>query len=639
MNYTLLNKIDSPEDMKDLLPEDLLTLSKELRQFIIDEVSSNPGHLGASLGVVELTVALHHVFNAPEDKIVWDVGHQAYSHKILTGRRNTFHTNRKYGGISGFPRRDESPYDAFQGGHSSVSISAALGMAIADQKKGKQNHAIAVIGDGSLTGGVAFEGLNNAGSEKANLLIILNDNNISIDPSVGALKDYLTDITASKTYNKLKDEVWNLLGILNKLGPNYQKLAQKIERSIKSFFSKQSNLFESFNFRYFGPVDGNDVLHLISILKDLREIPGPKILHCLTKKGKGYSFAEASQTIWHSPGKFNKLTGEIIKLHSSKSPPPKYQKVFGKTLLELAIKNDNIVGVTPAMQSGSSMDILKEALPERVYDVGIAEQHAVTFSAGLATEGIIPFCNIYSTFLQRSYDQIIHDVALQNLPVVFCIDRAGLVGSDGPSHHGAYDIAFLRCIPNMTIAAPMDEIELRNMLYTAQLNPKGPISIRYPKGRGIYPEWKKPFQEIPAGKGREIKAGADIAILTIGQPGIFAKQAIAQFNEELLSVALYDMRFVKPLDEDLLHSVFKRFDEIICIEDGCIKGGFGSAILEFANEHGYKSRIKMLGIPDRFIPQGDPEELYALCGFDVKGIVTELHHYVKKKIYNIAAGS
>ena len=629
LNYPLLSAINGPEDLKKLKLEDLITVSAELRQFIIDEVSSNPGHFAASLGVIELTVALHYVFNTPYDKIIWDVGHQAYAHKILTGRRDVFHTNRKYKGISGFPKPSESEYDAFGVGHSSTSISAALGIAMASQhQKENDRQVVAVIGDGSLTGGLAYEGLNNAGIEKSNLLVILNDNNMSIDPSVGAIKDYLIDITTSKTYNKVKTEIWHILGAM----PNAQKYAQKIENAIKSLFLKQSNLFESLNFRYFGPVDGHDVIHLTHVLEDLKDIKGPKLLHCLTIKGKGFKQAELNQTAYHSPGKFNKVTGEILTSHSETPIPPKYQDVFGETLLELALKNEKIIGITPAMPSGCSLKIMMCAIPERTYDVGIAEQHAVTFSAGLAIQGMLPYCNVYSSFMQRAYDQMIHDVALQNLNVVFCLDRAGLVGDDGATHHGAFDLAFMRSVPNMIVAAPMDEIELRNMLYTAQLKEHGPFSIRYPRGRGNHPEWKRLFREIQIGKARIICEGSDIAILSIGSAGNIVAEAIAKLDLMNISAAHFDMRFVKPIDEEILHQVFSTYRVVMTVEDGVIQGGFGSAVLEFMADNGYSCKVKRMGIPDKFIEQGSTFDLLNECGFDADSIVKEVKILVRKKI-------
>jgi len=632
-SYKLLETIGSPDDMKSLTPEQLRQLSSELRQYIIEVVSSNPGHFGASLGVVELTVALHHVFNAPYDQIIWDVGHQAYGHKILTGRREIFHTNRKYGGISGFPKPSESEYDAFGVGHSSTSISAALGMAAGnDYQDEADRQVVAVIGDGSLSGGMAYEAMNNAGHAGKNLLVILNDNNISIDPSVGAMKDYLLDITTSKSYNKVKKDVWNLLGFMNKVTPHARSYAQKIENAIKSILLKQSNLFESLNFRYFGPVDGHDVHHLTEILRDMKDIPGPKLLHVITQKGKGFARAEQNQTEFHAPGKFNIHTGEIIQKVSDRPQPPLYQDVFGETILELALSNKKIIGITPAMPTGSSLKIMMDEMPDRTYDVGIAEQHAVTFSAGLAASGMVPFCNIYSSFMQRAYDQVIHDVAIQNLPVVFFLDRAGLAGSDGATHHGAYDLAFFRCIPGMTIASPLNEIEMRNMMYTAQLKPRGPMVIRYPRGRGVTVDWKQPFKEIEIGLGQELKDGSDLAILSLGPIGKEATKAIALLEKEQISVAHFDMRFLKPIDNKLLKSVFSRFTKIITLEDASIVGGLGSAVIEYMNDNSYKAKVIRLGIPDRFVDHGTQKELYRECGYDAEGITLAVRNLVKSKI-------
>jgi 1-deoxy-D-xylulose-5-phosphate synthase len=626
----LLSKIYTPEDLRKLKPEDLAQVSSELRQFIIDVVCNNPGHFGASLGVVELTVALHYVFNTPYDKIIWDVGHQAYGHKILTGRRETFPTNRKYKGISGFPKMAESEYDAFGTGHSSTSISAALGMAVAASSKGENRHVVAVIGDGAMTAGQAFEGLNNAGIGKSDILVILNDNNIAIDANVGALKEYLLDITTSKTYNRFKDRVWKVLGLFGKLGPNARTLAAQLEAGAKSTILDRSNLFEGLNFRYFGPIDGHDVLHLVRVLEDLKRIPGPKLLHCLTVKGKGFKQAEEDQTTFHAPGRFDKTTGEIINTLLPDAPPT-FQEVFGKTILELAQQNDKITGITPAMPTGSSLNIMMKEMPDRTFDVGIAEQHAVTFSAGLATQGMIPFCIIYSSFIQRAYDQIIHDVALQNLHVVFCIDRGGLVGSDGATHHGFFDMAFMRSIPNMVVSAPMDEIELRNLMYTAQLKKNSsPFSIRYPRGRGIYTDWKKPFTEIEIGKARQISDGNDMAILSIGYPGIAVASVASKLANENISIAHYDMRFVAPVDDEVLHSVFKKFKYIITVEDGVLKGGFGSAVIEFMCDKGYNAEVRRLGIPDYFVEQGTQEELYRECGYDAEGIELAIREIILK---------
>jgi 1-deoxy-D-xylulose-5-phosphate synthase len=627
----LLQKIEYPSDLRALKKEELPKVCKELRNFIIDVVSVKGGHFGASLGVVELTVALHYVFNTPHDQLVWDVGHQAYGHKILTGRRKIFHTNRKYKGLSGFPKRDESEYDTLGVGHSSTSISAALGMAVANRYKNDPRQHVAIIGDGAMTAGLAFEGLNHAGVENSNLLVILNDNCMSIDPNVGALKEYLTDITTSHTYNKVRDDIWNLLGKVSKFGPNAQAVASKIEAGVKAALLKQSNLFESLRFRYFGPVDGHDVIRLAGILNDLKDIPGPKILHVLTQKGKGYKFSEeGNQTLWHAPGLFNKETGEIIKVAPASPQPPKYQDVFGHTIVELAEKNEKIMGITPAMPSGCSLNIMMKAMPDRAFDVGIAEQHAVTFSAGLATQGLIPFCNIYSSFMQRAYDQVIHDVALQKLHVVFCLDRGGLAGADGPTHHGAYDIAYLRCIPGMVVSAPMNEEELRNLMYSAQLKYHGPFSIRYPRGNGVLVNWKTPFREIIPGKGRKLRHGNDLAILTLGHPGNFATEACETLAEQGIEAAHYDMRFAKPLDESILHEVFSKFDLVITVEDGCVVGGMGSAVTEFMAENGYKATVKRLGIPDRFVEHGEQPELWAECGFDAAAIVKVSLESVKK---------
>ena len=632
-----LEQINIPSDLREKFKiDDLDQISNELRQYIVDVISEiGNSHFGASLGVVELTVALHYVFNTPEDQLVWDVGHQAYGHKILTGRREQFHTNRLKDGISGFPKRSESEYDTFGVGHSSTSISAALGMAVASRYKGEKNKQhIAVIGDGAMTAGLAFEGMNNAGFEKdANLLVILNDNCMSIDPNVGALKEYLTDITTSHTYNKVKDEVWNLLGKISKFGPDAQKIASKVSTALKGSLLKQSNLFESLNFRYFGPVDGHDAIGLARVLEDLKDIPGPKILHCLTKKGAGYKFSEEGDpTKWHAPGVFNKETGEIVKIIPKSPQAPKYQDVFGYTIVELAEKNSKVMGVTPAMPSGSSLNIMMKAMPNRAFDVGIAEQHAVTFSAGLATQGLIPFCNIYSSFMQRAYDQVLHDVALQNLNVVFCLDRGGLVGADGATHHGAYDLAYMRCIPNMVVSAPMNEEELRNLMFTAQLENKGPFSIRYPRGNGVMTDWKTPFKEIKVGTGRKVCSGEDIAILSIGHPGNFAQEAIDLMKESGISIAHYDLRFVKPLDAVLLHEVFTKFKKVITVEDGCLMGGFGSAIIEFMVDQKYNSEIVRLGIPDEYVHHGTQEELWEDCGFDAKAIVKAVEKMLSIKV-------
>lgn len=626
----LLSKIDTPDDLKKLAKTDLQQVCKELRQFIIDCVSVHGGHFGASLGVVELTVALHYVLNTPDDQLVWDVGHQAYGHKILTGRRQVFHTNRKYGGISGFPKRSESKYDAFGVGHSSTSISAALGMAMASKYKGETGRQhVAVIGDGAMTAGLPFEALNHAGVSNTNLLVILNDNNMSIDPNVGALKEYLTDITTSHTYNKFRDDVWKLLGKVP--GIDLQKIGSKLEASMKGMVSKSSNLFEALNMRYFGPVDGHNVLKLVETLDHLKDIPGPKLLHIKTVKGKGYDLAEQDQTLWHAPGTFDKVTGKINKKISTVAEPPKYQDVFGYSIIELAKQNPKIMGITPAMPSGCSLKYMMEEMPDRAFDVGIAEQHAVTLSAGLATQGMKVFCNIYSSFMQRGYDMVVHDVAIQKLPVIFCLDRAGLVGDDGPTHHGCYDIAYMRCIPNMVVSAPMNEAELRNLMYTAQLDENElPFVIRYPRGQGVMPEWRTPFEKIEIGKGRMIRDGEDVAILTIGHPGNFAVMACKQLEAEGLNPAHYDMRFAKPLDEELLHTIAQKFSKIITVEDGTIVGGFGSAVLEFMAQHNYTPEVKILGIPDHLVEHGKPEELHRECGYDAKGIADAVKEMVAK---------
>lgn len=620
---SFLDQIDIPQDLRAKFSlEDLPQVSAEVRQYIIDVISEiGNSHFGASLGVVELTVALHFVFDTPKDKIVWDVGHQAYGHKILTGRRKIFHTNRSKGGISGFPKRSESEYDTFGVGHSSTSVSAALGMAIANKYNGdsKTQH-IAVIGDGAMTAGMAFEGINHAGFEKdANLLVILNDNGMSIEPSVGALREYSKNFKPSQPLGNVKDELWKLLGKVSKFGPDAQSIVAKVSKALKG---GQSNLFESLNFQYFGPIDGHDVERLASVLSELKDIPGPKILHCITRKGAGYKFSEEGNPAqWHAPGIFNKLTGEIVKIAPAASIPPKYQDVFGHTIVELAEKNEKIMGITPAMPSGCSLNIMMKAMPNRAFDVGIAEQHAVTFSAGLATQGLLPFCNIYSSFMQRAYDQVLHDVALQNLDVVFCLDRAGLVGADGATHHGAYDLAYMRCIPNMIVASPMNEEELRNLMFTAQLPNKGPFTIRYPRGRGVLSEWKTPMKEVTVGKGRRLTNGDDIAILSIGHPGNFVQEAVDELSKIGVSVAHYDMRFVKPLDEIMLHEVFTKFKYIVSVEDGCVMGGFGSAVIEFMADQKYQADLTRLGIPDKYIHHGTQKELWSDCGFDAKGIV------------------
>lgn len=637
----LLQQIDSPADLKKLGKDDLLKVSEELRQYIIDVVSVHGGHFGASLGVVELSVALHYVFNTPYDQLVWDVGHQAYGHKILTGRRDVFPTNRKYNGLSGFPKRSESEYDTFGVGHSSTSISAALGMAMASHYKGeKDRQHIAVIGDGAMTAGLPFEAMNHAGIEKSNLIIILNDNCMSIDPNVGALKEYLTDITTSHTYNDLRDNVWKALGKLP-VGKNFTRdMASKLEASLKGMVSKSSNLFEALNLRYFGPIDGHNVTKLVDTLNDLKDIAGPKILHIKTVKGKGYQLAEKDQTLWHAPGLFDKVTGKIQKKIFELPQPMKYQDVFGFSIIELAENNPKIVGITPAMPSGCSLKYMMAKMPDRAFDVGIAEQHAVTVSAGMATQGMRVFCNIYSSFMQRAYDMVIHDVAIQKLPVIFCLDRAGLVGEDGPTHHGCYDIAYMRCVPNLIVSAPMNERELRNLMYTAQLDSNQlPFVIRYPRGEGVNPDLQKdnmavkyPFEEVPIGKGRKLKDGDEIAILSYGHPGNFAASAIRDVKAEGINPAHYDMRFVKPIDEQLLHEVFAKFKKVVTIEDGTVVGGFGSAVLEFMNEHGYKADVKIMGIPDRLVEHGSPKELYQEIGIDANAIAETLRELCAVKV-------
>ncbi len=629
----LLKSINSPNDLKKINRTQLHQVCDELRQYIIDAVSVHGGHFAASLGVVELSVALHYIYNTPYDQLVWDVGHQAYGHKILTGRRDNFITNRKYKGLSGFPKRSESEYDTFGVGHSSTSISAALGMAMAAKYKGENRKSVAVIGDGSMTAGMAFEALNHAGVADSDVLIILNDNCMSIDQNVGALKEYLTDISTSHTYNKVRDEIWNVLGKLP-AGKNFSReMASKMELSLKGMISKSSNLFESLKIRYFGPIDGHNITKLVDTLQDLKNIPGPKLLHIVTVKGKGYALAEKDQTKWHAPGLFDKVTGEIFKKKYEVPQPPKYQDVFGHTMIELAEKNDKIMGVTPAMPSGSSLKFMMEKMPHRAFDVGICEQHAVTLSAGLATQGLKVFCNIYSSFMQRAFDQVVHDVAIQKLPVVFCLDRAGVVGDDGPTHHGCYDIAYFRCIPNMIISAPMNEQELRNLMFTAQLpSIKNPFVIRYPRGEGVMPEWRTAFEEIQIGKGRKIKDGEDVAILSFGHPGNFATAAIRELRTEGINPAHYDMRFVKPIDEEMLHEIFSKYDKIITVEDGTVVGGFGSAVLEFMSKHHYSAEVKMLGIPDRIVEHGTLKELYRECEYDAKAIADTVRELMKDKV-------
>lgn len=616
--YTLLSQIDSPSDLKRLPISSLPDYCEQVRRYIVECCAENPGHLASSLGAVELAVALHYVYNTPEDRIVWDVGHQAYAHKIITGRRDRFVDNRKAGGISGFLKRTESEYDAFVSGHASVSISAALGMAKASELRGENRKVVAVIGDGSMTGGLAFEGLNNAGDGKnCDILVILNDNNMAIDEPTGALGRYLTRVSTSRFYNRFKRGLWRILGHT----PYILRLCRKVGNMIKQGLMNNSNLFESLNFRYFGRIDGNNVKELVRTLTDLRNISGPKVLHIMTLKGKGYAPAEKNPTEWHAPGRFDVATGERIK---SPHKADRYQDVFGQTLLDLARQDERVVGITPAMPSGCSMTVMMEQMPERCFDVGIAEGHAVTFSAGLACEGMIPFCNIYSTFMQRAYDNVIHDVALQNLPVVMCLDRGGLVGEDGATHHGVFDLAYFGCVPNLVVAAPMNERELRNMMYTA-LHAGCPFVIRYPRGYGAGVEWRDcDFESLPVGKGRCLKEGKDVAVLTVGTTAGFASKAIELAAEQGIDAAHYDLRFAKPLDEELLHEVGRRFKRVITVEDGVLRGGVGEAISALFNAYGYDVATRSLGIADRFVEQGTPAELYAECGYDTAGILKAL---------------
>ena len=625
--FALLNKIQYPEDLRKLKVDDLPKVCEELREDIVKEVAVNPGHLASSLGVVEITVALHYVYNTPEDRIVWDVGHQAYGHKILTGRKDRFCTNRKLGGIKPFPSPEESEYDTFACGHASNSVSAALGMAVAAKLEGKTDrHVVAVIGDGALSGGLAFEGLNNVSSSPNDLLIILNDNNMSIDRSVGGMKQYLLNLSTNETYNaiKFKTARWfNRHGMLN---DDRKKGLIRLTNAMKSAISHQQNIFDGMNIQYFGPFDGHNVKELVRILSQMKNMTGPKLLHLHTKKGHGYAPAEKDVTIWHAPGKFNPDTGERL-VDNDPNKPQKYQNVFGHTLLELAKQNDKIVGVTPAMPSGCSMNIMMKEMPERTFDVGIAEGHAVTFSGGMAKDGLLPFCNIYSAFAQRAFDNIIHDVALLKLNVVFCFDRAGLVGEDGATHHGAFDLAALRPIPNLIISSPMDEHELRRLMYTAQLPNKGPFVIRYPRGGGVLQDWRCPFEEIPIGKGRKLHDGDDIAILSIGPMGNNVTEAMARLAQEASapSIAHYDMRFLKPIDEDILEEVGQKFSRIITVENGAKKGGLGSAVLEWMNDHNYQPKVVRLGLPDSFVEHGTVAELQHIVGIDADGIINAIN--------------
>lgn len=616
----LLSRIVLPSDLKKLKVEQLPQVCQELRQFIIDELSCNPGHFASSLGTVELTVALHYVFNAPDDNIVWDVGHQAYGHKILTGRRENFHTNRHLGGISGFPNPKESVYDAFVSGHASNSISAALGMSVASKIQKKKNQSIAVIGDGSMTGGLAFEGLNNASICGNNLIIILNDNHMAIDPVVGGVSDYLLKMTTSETYNKVRDKIYRKAVEYGVVNEGKKGRISRFNNALKSLISNEQNMFEGLNIRYFGPVDGHDVIKLVGILKDLKSFDCPRLLHIQTKKGKGFKPAEECATEWHAPGKFDKNTGEKIKVSALGLTPPLFQDVFGHTLLELARENEKIVGVTPAMPTGCSMTYMMHEMPDRTFDVGIAEGHAVTFSAGLAKAGLMPFCNIYSSFMQRAYDNVIHDAALQNLDMVFCLDRAGLVGADGATHHGVFDLAAFRPVPNMTIASPLNEVQLRNLMFTAQVPGHGPFMIRYPRGKGVMPEWHEPMHALPIGKGEKLVDGEKVAVLTLGPLGNKAINAIESLKSNGISVACYNMIFLKPIDEDILAEVGAKFKQVITIEDGTRNGGFGSAVLEYFADHDINIRVKRLGLPDNFVEHGTPDELYKLCGLDSESI-------------------
>ncbi|PLW96077.1 MAG: 1-deoxy-D-xylulose-5-phosphate synthase [Marinilabiliales bacterium] len=628
----LLSQINSPEDIKKLQPGQLLQLASELREFILDITSVHPGHLGASLGVIELTITLHYIYNTPYDKLIWDVGHQAYAHKILTGRRDMFHTNRTWQGISGFPSIEESEYDAFGTGHSSTSISAALGMATASQLKGESDRKhIAVIGDGAITGGMAFEGFNNAGASNADILVILNDNGISIDKSTGALKDYLLKMATSKGYNAFKNFIWNILGKASKPGTSMQRAISQFENAVKGSILKSSNMFESMNFRYFGPVDGNDVNKLVKVLADIKEIGGPKLLHIITTKGKGFEQAEKNQTKFHAPGKFDRRTGTPVD-QSLKKKYATYQEVFGKTLVEIAEKNEKVVAITPAMPTGSSLIEMMEKMPDRVFDVGIAEQHAVTFAAGLAISGMKPFCIIYSTFLQRAYDQLIHDVALQKLPVVFCIDRAGLVGEDGATHQGAFDLAYMNTVPNMIVAAPLNEAELSYMMFTASKYQGGPFSIRYPRNYGVLENQEKELHEIEIGNGREVISGEKIAIVSIGHAGNAGIQASNELFVEGINTGLVDMRFLKPIDKKLLHQTFQKYTHIVTLEDGVMTGGLATVVKQFKNEFAYNNPVTSLGIPDRFIKHGSIPELQKDCGFDVDSIKAHIQKIYKNSL-------
>ena len=626
----LLTQIQYPSDLRKLQVEQLPEVCQELREDIVQELSVNPGHLASSLGVVELTVALHYVFDTPEDRIVWDVGHQAYGHKILTGRREQFCTNRKLGGIRPFPSPEESEYDTFVCGHASNSISAALGMAVAARSEQKKHHVVAVIGDGAMSGGLAFEGLNNVSSTPNDMLIILNDNNMSIDRAVGGMQEYLLSLSTNETYNALRFKASRWLHKYGLMSDERRKGLIRLSNAIKSAISHQQNMFEGMDIRYFGPFDGHNIKELVRILRQLKQMKGPKLLHLHTQKGHGYAPAEKDVTVWHAPGMFDAETGErLVKDNSNK--PPRFQDVFGETLLELARQNQRIVGVTPAMPTGCSMNIMMKEMPERTFDVGIAEGHAVTFSGGMAKDGLQPFCNIYSAFAQRAYDNIIHDVALLNLNVVLCLDRAGLVGEDGPTHHGVFDMAALRAVPNLTIASPMDECELRRLMFTAQLPDKGPFVIRYPRGRGSVVDWRCPFEEIPVGKGRQLRDGSDVAVVTIGPIGVQAAEAIDELGALASKVAHYDLRFLKPLDEEMLHEVGKKFKKIVTIEDGVRKGGMGTAVMEWMSDHGYHPAVQRLGIPDHFVEHGTVEELRRIVGIDKESIKNAISQQLTAK--------
>lgn len=629
IKYSKLSKIDSPADLKKLNVSELNDVCSEIRQFIIDKLSTHPGHFASSMGAVELTVALHYVFNTPYDRIVWDVGHQAYAHKILTGRKNEFSTLRTLNGLSGFPNPEESEYDSFTAGHASNSISAALGMAIASKIKGEspRRNIIAVIGDASISGGLAFEGLNNAAASNSNVIIVLNDNDMSIDRNVGSLNKYLVKMTTSKGYNTFRYKTYRTLKKLHLIDEKHRGAILRFNNSLKSLISKQQNIFEGLNIRYFGPYDGHDIERIIRVFNDIKDMDGPKLLHLRTIKGKGFTPAEEDPCTWHAPGKFDPETGDLVK--SGNDGLMKYQDVFGKTLVELAEKNDKITGITAAMPTGCSMCFMQKAFPKRTFDVGISEEHAVTFSGGLAKDGMMPFCCIYSSFLQRGFDEIIHDVAIQNLPVTFCLDRAGIVGEDGATHHGVFDLSYLRMIPNMIVASPMNEHYLRNLMYTAQLRDKNPFAIRYPRGKGVLKEWHNEMQQIPVGKGRKVADGDDIAVISIGPIGNEALKAVKTVAEKGINAALFDMIFLKPIDCNLLENICKKYDKIITIEDGTLIGGLGTAVTEWANDNGYKVNITRLGIPDQFIKQGTVEQLYSICGIDADSISKSIIKMVK----------